>query len=113
MANRKRTTPIYIHISEEERILLAEKMKLSGTKTISAYLRQLIRYGFVFEVDYAPIREMNGQLGKIGGNVNQITRRMNETKHIYAEDIKDLKEMMEKIWRIQKSILLQQPSIKQ
>ena len=112
MANRKRSAPLYIHISEEERVLLEEKMRLAGITTISAFLRQMIRYGFVYEVDYAPLREMNAQLGKIGGNVNQIAKRVNETSRIYAEDIQDLKEMMEQVWQLQISILSQQPSIK-
>lgn len=112
MSNRKRKIPIQIYVSEEEHLLLMEKMKLAGTGNISSYIRQLVRYGFTYEVDYTSIREMNGQLGKVGSNLNQIAKRVNETSHIYSEDIKELKEMMEKIWRLQKSILLLQPSIK-
>lgn len=112
MANRKRNHLVHIYISDEERNLMEQKMELAGIKTVSAYIRQQIRYGFVYEVDYAPIREMNAQLGKIGSNVNQIAKRVNETHRIYAEDVKELKEMMGEIWRIQKSILSQQPSIK-
>lgn len=112
MTKRKRSAPVYFHLNEEERTLLEEKMKLAGSTTISAFLRQLIRYGFVYEVDYTPIREMNAQLGKIGSNLNQIAKRVNETNRIYTEDINELKEMMGQVWRLQKSILSQQPSIK-
>lgn len=112
MVNRKRVEPIYIYVSKEERLLLEEKIKLAGTATISAFIRQLIRYGFVYQVDYTPLREMNAQLGKIGSNVNQIAKRVNETSRIYIEDICEIKELMEKIWQLQRSILSRQPSIK-
>lgn len=112
MANRKRNNLIHIYVSDEEHRLMERKMELAGIKTVSSYIRQQIRYGFVYEVDYAPIREMNAGLGKIGSNVNQIAKRVNETHRIYAEDIEVLKEMMEEIWQLQKSILSQQPSIK-
>ena len=69
-------------------------------------------HGFVYEADYATIREFNAQLGKIASNVNQIAKRANETHHIYKEDMEEIKRMMEKIWHIQKSILSQQPFIK-
>lgn len=112
MANRKRNYLVHIYISKEEHELMEIKMELAGIKTVSAYIRQLIRYGFVYQVDYEPIREMNGQLGKIGSNVNQIAKRINETHHIYKEDMKNIKEMMDKVWQLQKSILSQQPFIK-
>ena len=112
MANRKRKNAIYLHVNDEELQLMERKMELAGIKTISAYIRQQVRYGFVYEADYAPLREFNAQLGKIGSNVNQIAKRVNETHRIYKEDMEELKEMMEKIWHIQKSILSQQPFIK-
>ena len=87
-------------------------MELSGIKTISMYIRQLIQYGVVYEVDYSVIREMNMQLGKIGSNVNQIAKRINETHHIYKEDLDEIKKRQREIWRIQKYILSQQPLIK-
>lgn len=111
MAKRKRNNLVHIYINDEERVLMEQKMELAGIKTVSAYIRQLIRYGFVYYADYAPIREMNAQLGKIGSNMNQIAKRVNETHRVYAEDIREVKEMMDQIWHIQKSILLQQPSI--
>lgn len=112
MANRKRTNLVHIYISDDEQKLLDGKMSLCSCKTVSAFIRQLIRYGFVYEVDYGPLREMNAQLGKIGSSVNQIAKRVNQTHHIYAEDMEEIKGMMSKIWQLQKSILSQQPFIK-
>lgn len=112
MGNRKRNKLVHIYISDEEYTLMKLKMECAGIRTVSAFIRQLIRYGFVYEVDYAPIREMNGQLGKIGSNANQIAKRVNETHRVYKEDLEEIKGLMNQIWRTQKSILSQQPYIK-
>lgn len=112
MKKAKRYIPIQFYVSEEEQFLLEEKMKLIGAKNLSAFLRQLIRYGFVYEVDYAPLREMNGQLGRISSSMNQVAKRVNQTSHVYSEDLAEIKEMMNKIWRLQTSIQSQQPFIK-
>jgi Bacterial mobilisation protein (MobC). len=112
MANRKRTQLIHVYVSEEEGQLMKQKMELAGIKTVSMYIRGLIRYGLVYEVDYSVVREMNAQLGKIGSNVNQIAKRINETHNIYKEDLEEIKKRQSEIWRIQKYILSQQPFIK-
>lgn len=42
----------------------------------SAFLRKLVLYGFVYDVDYSQIREMNALIRNIGENLNQIAKRM-------------------------------------
>ncbi len=41
----------------------------------------------------------------IGNNLNQISKRMNATGNVYAADIKQVKELMKKVWDPQKSML--------
>lgn len=89
------------------------KSKLAGKSNVSDFLRQLIRNGFVFEADYQPIQKFNEQLSKIGGNINQIAKRINETNHIYKEDLEEIKKGVDQIWRLQRYILSKQPWIKQ
>jgi Mg2+ and Co2+ transporter CorA len=69
--------------------------------------------GFVYEVDYSHIRKMNTLLGNISSNLNQITHRINSTNAVYQKDLDDIKELMEKIWQLQKSMVSKQPLIKQ
>ena len=52
-------------------------------------------------------------LGKIGGNLNQIAKRMNATGNVYKADVKEVKELMKKVWETQKAMLSNQPCIKQ
>lgn len=113
MSKRNRTNPVQFYLNQEEQYILEEKFKISGMKSKSAFLRKLVLYGFVYDVDYSPIREMNGLLGNIGGNLNQISKRINTTHSIYKEDMNEIKELMNQIWQLQKSMLSKQPLIKQ
>ena len=111
LSNRIRTNPIQFYLSDEEQYILDEKFRLSGMKSKSAFLRKLILYGYVYEVDYSYLRNYNTELGRISSNLNQIAKRINSTEHIYQEDMKELKELMNQVWHTQKSMLSKQPLI--
>lgn len=113
MSQRNRKHPVQIYLNENEQYILNEKFRLSKMISKSAFLRKLILYGFVYEVDYSHIREMNTLLGNIGGNMNQIAKRINTTNSVYQKDMDDIKELMKQIWQLQKSIVSNQPLIKQ
>ena len=51
MANRKRTNPVQFYLDDDEQYILDEKFRLSGMKSKSAFLRKLILYGYVYDVD--------------------------------------------------------------
>ena len=52
MANRERRNELKIFLSDDEQYILEQKVKISGMKSKSAFLRRLILYGFVYEVSY-------------------------------------------------------------
>ncbi|WP_368250226.1 MULTISPECIES: MobC family plasmid mobilization relaxosome protein [Lachnospiraceae] len=112
MANRKRTNPVQFYLNDDEQYILDEKFRLSGMKNKSAFLRKLILYGYVYDVDYSYLRNYNTELGRISSNLNQIAKRINSTGNIYQEDIDEVKELMNEVWRTQKSMLSKQPLIK-
>lgn len=112
MANRKRTNPVQFYLDDEEQYILDEKFKLSDMKSKSAFLRKLILYGYVYDVDYSYLRNYNTELGRISSNLNQIAKRINSTGNIYQEDMDEVKELMNEVWRTQKSMLSKQPLIK-
>ena len=112
MANRKRTNPVQFYLDDDEQYILIEKFRLSGMKSKSAFLRKLILYGYVYDVDYSYLRNYNTELGRISSNLNQIAKRINSTGNIYKEDMDEVKELMNEVWRTQKSMLSKQPLIK-
>lgn len=82
-------------------------------KSKSAFLRRLILYGFVYDLDYSDLREYNATLGKISGNLNQIAKRMSATGNVYKADVEEVKKLMKQVWDTQLAMLKKQPSMKQ
>ena len=112
IAKRNRTNPVQFYLSDDEQYILNTKFKASNMKSMSAFLRKLILYGYVYDVDYSYLRNYNTELGRISSNLNQIAKRVNSTGNIYQEDINEVKELMNKVWHTQKSMLSKQPLIK-
>ena len=59
MANRERKNELKIYLSDDEQYILEQKVKISGMKSKSAFLRRQILYGFVYDLDYSDLREYN------------------------------------------------------
>ena len=61
--------------------------------------------GRVIHIELDSINEMVRILGNISNNINQITRRVNETSNIYPNEIENIQAKQEEIWKQQKEIL--------
>ena len=72
MDGRKRTVQIKFRVTEAERDLILEKMKLVPTRNMAAYLRKIAIDGYIIQIDHADIKAMTAEIQKIGVNVNQI-----------------------------------------
>ena len=103
MDGRKRTVQIKFRVTEAERDLILEKMKLVPTRNMAAYLRKIAIDGYIIQIDHADIKAMTAEIQKIGVNVNQIARRVNATGNAYQEEIKGV---LAEIWRLQRLSLL-------
>lgn len=107
MENRKRNVQIIIRVTEEERALIEEKMQQIPTLNLSAYARKMLIDGYIITLDLQEVKGHTAQLQKIGVNVNQIAKRINETGRIYADDMDEIKRVMEEAWRLERRLLLQ------
>ncbi len=107
MENRKRNVQIIIRVTEEERTLIEEKMKQIPTLNLSAYARKMLIDGYIVMLGLQEVKGHTAQLQKIGVNVNQIAKRINETGRIYADDIDEIKRVMKEVWRLERRLLLQ------
>ena len=105
MPNRKRAIIMRLAVTEDEKKLIEEKMKILGTRNFGAYARKMLIDGYIIKVDYSEQRKLAAEVNKIGVNINQICKQINSTDHIYAEDVSELKSRMEDIWRLLKSSL--------
>ena len=111
MENRKRNVQIIIRVTEEERALIEEKMQQIPTLNLSAYARKMLIDGYIIMLDLQEVKGHTAQLQKIGVNINQIAKRINETGRIYADDMDEIKRAMEEVWRLERRLLLQFKSL--
>ena len=93
-AKGTRTIPLQVFVSEEEYLLIQAKLEQSGARTFSSYARKMLIDGYVIRRDFSAIKSLATQLGRIGGNVNQIAHRCNATRSIYADDVEELKRYL-------------------
>lgn len=107
MENRKRKVQTIVRVTEEERALIEEKMKQLPTQNLAAYARKMLIDGYIILLDMQEIKAHSAQLQKIGGNINQIAKRVNETARIYTEDMDELKRLMDEVWKSERRLLLQ------
>lgn len=102
---RKRKCMLTFYVSEDEKAFIFEKMKAAKIKNLSAYLRKAAIDGKIEIHDYSGLKEINYNLRKIGVNINQIAKRINETNSIYQSDMEDIQRKVNEVWRTQKFIL--------
>ena len=77
MSNRKRNIQILFCVTPEEKKLIRQKMILSKTRNMGAYLRKMAIDGYIINTDTAPIKQVYEEMHKIGVNINQIARSVN------------------------------------
>ena len=107
MENRKRNVHIIVRVTEDERTLIEEKMRQIPTMNLSAYSRKMLIDGYIIVLDLQEVKAHTAQLQKIGGNLNQITKCINETGRIYDNDMDELKRLMDEVWKLERQLLLQ------
>lgn len=84
-----------------------KKMKQIPTINLSAYARKMLIDEYIILLDLQEVKEHTAQLQKIGVNINQITKRINEKGRIYTDDMDELKRLMDEVWRLERRLLLQ------
>lgn len=102
---RKRNCLLRFYVSEDEKAFIYEKMNVAKIRNLSDYLRKVAIESKIEIRDYSEFRNFRNELNKIGVNINQISRRVNETRSVYKEDLKDIQDKQEEIWQLMRAIL--------
>jgi len=97
--NEGRTVGLYTKVSPEEKEVIDQKMALLGTTNLRAYLRKMAVDGYIVQLDMTSVVELVNLLRSISSNVNQITRRCNSTRNLYAQDVEDLRKGYTEVWQ--------------
>ena len=105
MAIRNRPIQVKFRVTPEERAMIDRRMAQADTINMAAYLRKMAIDGYVVKLDLPELRDMISLLRRTSNNFNQIARRVNSTDRIYADDIVEMKNLLEEIWKADNQIL--------
>ena len=105
MANRNRPIQVKFRVTPEERAMIDRRMAQADTINMAAYLRKMAIDGYVVKLDLPELRDMISLLRRTSNNFNQIARRVNTTDRIYADDIQEMKTMIEQTWEATNQVL--------
>ena len=94
----KHSVRVEFVVTEQEAALIKERMAELGITNLSAYLRKMAVDGYIIHLDMHDIQEMIRLLRICSNNLNQYTRRANETGSIYAADVDDLRTRLDSLW---------------
>lgn len=97
--NEGRTVGLFTKVSRSEKEVIDQKMALLGTSNLRGYLRKMAVDGYIVQLDMGSVVELVKLLRSISSNVNQITRRCNETRNLYAQDVEDLRKGYGAVWQ--------------
>ena len=111
MANRNRPVQVKFRVTPEERKMIDRRMEQAGISNMAAYLRKMAIDGYVVKLELPELRDFISLLRRTSNNFNQIARRVNSTDRIYAEDIVEMKNLLEQIWEADNQILTKLASI--
>jgi hypothetical protein len=105
MTNRERNIQLKFRVTPAERVLIEGKMAQLGTKNMAAYLRKMAIDGYVVKLDLPELKEFAATLRRSSNNLNQLTRRVNETGRLYAADLEGIRQNQEMAWEGLQEIL--------
>ncbi len=105
MANRNRPVQVKFRVTLEERKMIDRRMEQAGISNMAAYLRKMAIDGYVVKLELPELRDLISLLRRTSNNFNQIARRVNSTDRIYADDIAEMKNLLEQIWEADNRIL--------
>lgn len=94
---RNRKIQRLVRFSKEENDYLKDKIERSPFNNFQNYARILLLTGEVKIVDYSELQRLNGEVNRIGNNINQIAKLAHQFKEISGEDINDLSQQLSEI----------------
>lgn len=106
---RLREKQLNIRVTEYEYQLIQERMKQSGSATLREFLVEAATNGFLINVDYSDIKDLAYEINRIGNNINQIAHKINSENVIYRNDIEEVQDKVDLIWKMLRAKFYQIP----
>lgn len=98
--NRKRPYLKKVRFNETELDYLNKKIEDSPFNNFQNFARILLLTGEVKIVDYSSLQQLNGEINRIGNNINQMAKLAHQFDEISEADIFDLLDELQEIKRL-------------
>ena len=97
--NRKRNIQIKFWVDEDEYTKITEKVKLSKMQ-MGRYMRNAALKKQIIIYDLTSVFELSAQVSRIGNNINQIAKKLNQGGRISSAEISYLYSSLENIKKV-------------
>ena len=87
MVNRNRNIQKIIRLTAEEDKFIRKKVEQSPFNNFQNFARIMLITGEAKIVDYSELKKLNGQINRLGNNINQIVKLAHYFDEISNEDI--------------------------
>ena len=81
---------LIVEVTDEQERMIKEKMLQVGTNNFSLYARKMLIDGYIIKRDFSELKVLTKELAYLARSINQIAKRVNETRNIYEQDVRDL-----------------------
>ncbi len=95
----KRDLYLKVRVSQAEMDTIRKKFENSGMSSLSGFVRAMIFEGYIVQFSESEQKELVRLAGNIANNVNQIAVRVNSTGKVYENDLKEIKDGVDKLWQ--------------
>lgn len=95
--NRVRKNRIVFCMDDNELSSLKQRLDKVGLKNREAFIRKIVLDGYIINLDMNPAIELNRLIRNVATNINQITKRYNETGSAYENDVLELYDEVTKL----------------
>ena len=81
-----------VRLTKEEDEYIRKKVEQSPFNNFQNFARLMLITGEVKMVDYSELKKLNGQINRVGNNINQIAKLAHYFDEISNEDIQEIKQ---------------------
>ena len=86
-----------IRLRPDENNYIKNKMDNAGRKNFNAFALEMLIQGQVNIVDFKSLSDLKIAIDRVGKNVNQIAKKVNESGDVSKNDIDETKNLLKKI----------------
>ena len=86
-----------IRLRPDENNYIINKMDNAGRKNFNAFALEMLIQGQVTIVDFKTLNDLKIAIDRVGKNINQIAKKVNESGDVSKSDIDETKKLLKEI----------------